>query len=79
MPKIATITAISTRFASEIVKIDQVRYLPGGLRSTAIAPWTARVAALPPAHAEKKSRRGGVAPGHRRRRTPGAQAGFIGN
>jgi hypothetical protein len=42
MPKIATITAISTRFASAIVKIDQVRYLPGALRSTATAPWTAR-------------------------------------
>ena len=31
MPKIATITAISTRFATEIVKIDQVRYLPGAV------------------------------------------------
>lgn len=53
---------------------DQVRYLPGGLRSKAIAPWTAKVgfievlqvavangrsalvAALPPAHAEKKAK-----------------------
>lgn len=42
MPKIATITAMSTRFATEIVKIDQVRYRPGELRSTATGPWAAR-------------------------------------
>ena len=42
MPKIATMTAISTRLASEIVKIDQVRYLPGVLRSMAARPWAAR-------------------------------------
>jgi hypothetical protein len=35
MPKMATITAISTRLASEIVKIDQFRYPPGALRFAA--------------------------------------------
>jgi len=28
-PKITTITAITTRFATEISKIDQCRYVPG--------------------------------------------------
>ena len=38
MPKITTITAISTRFASEMVKMDQIRYLPGALRPAAARP-----------------------------------------
>ena len=42
MPKMATITATSTRLASEIVKIDQFRYPPGALRSTASGACAAR-------------------------------------
>jgi hypothetical protein len=36
-PKITTITAISTRLASETVKIDQVRYRPGPFRFPKVA------------------------------------------